>query len=504
MTPAVINPVEQIDAARRRLKQVAALRAGLGLAVPALTALILAATLRIILGTIGPATWERLGYVLAPARLDGLRIALLIAGVAALAGCVLTAWRAWREADDFMDAAERVDEAVDGHQEIVTLASLADPAESASQRAQRTPLFPLLWRRAAGYLERFDPNGAFAFELRRPLLRSLPIAAIMVVTLAAAALALVRPPTAEQLQARKLRAAAQQLASAPSSADKELASKILAAANALENPKLPPQEKLARLAEAMSELQKQQQQGSSPQQSAKNSSGSGNGKGNSGKGTGQGNGQSQDSGNGQGKGQGQGQGPGESQGNNPNGPKGKQQIVELRNDLSKAQAQVETASGSNSNAPKPGQGEKGNALKPGNNPNAKGGPSQQPDATAKGNVPRPDTSAKGQMPAGGSKSGKNEKGGNGDTHLGEFPVAENFPRFYKPGEGPAIEIRDARYVLFRLPTEVVSASGGKLVPDTNRPTASVPYANVPLKAERLDAAPQERQLVPPRYRDLIH
>ena len=40
--------------------------------------------------------------------------------------------------------------------------------------------------------------------------------------------------------------------------------------------------------------------------------------------------------------------------------------------------------------------------------------------------------------------------------------------------------------------------------DTNRPTASVPYANVPLKAERLYATPQERQLVPPRYRDLIH
>ena len=45
MTPAMINPVEQIVAARRRLKQVAALRAGLTLAFPALTALVLAATL---------------------------------------------------------------------------------------------------------------------------------------------------------------------------------------------------------------------------------------------------------------------------------------------------------------------------------------------------------------------------------------------------------------------------------------------------------------------------
>jgi hypothetical protein len=496
MTPIVINPVEQIAAARGRLKRVAALRAGLTLFVPALTALVAAATLR----SIGAATWERVGYALAPARLGGLRLILLAAGVAALAGCALMAWRAWREADDFMDAAERVDEAVNGHQEIITLASLADPVQSSSQRAQRTPLFPLLWRRAAGYLERFDPNGAFPFEVRRPLVRSLPIAAVLVVMLAAAALALVRPPTAEQLEARKLRAAAQQLSSSPSSADQDLASKIRAAADALENPELPRQEKLARLAEVMSELQKQQQQQvSTPQQSAKNSSGSGSSNGKSGKGTGQGNGQSQDTGNGQGKGQGQGEG----QGNNPNGPKSKEQIVELRNDLSKAQAQIETGAGSSSNAPKPGQGDKGSALKPGSNPNEKG-PSQHPDAMAQGSIPRPGTSAKGKMPSGGTKGGKNEKGGSGDTHLGEFPVAENFPRFYKPGEGPAIQIRDARYVLFRLPTEVVSANGGKLVADTNRPTASVPYANVPLKAERLDATPQERQLVPPRYRDLIH
>ena len=494
MTPVPINPVEQIAAARLRLQRIAAVRAGLALFVPALTALLLAAMLRMI----GAATWERISFSLAPTRLGGLRLALLAVGVAGLTGCVLMAWQAWREADDFMEAAERVDEAVNGHQEILTLASLADPAESPSQREQRTPLFPLLWRRAAGYLERFDPNRAFAFEVRRPLMRSLPVAAALVVIIAAAVSALVRPPTPEQLEARKLRAAAQQLASSPSAADKELASKILAAANALESPELPPQQKLARLDEAMSELQKQQQQGSTPQQSAKNSSGSGSSKGKSGKGAGQGNGQSQDSGNGQGKGQGQGEG----QGNNPNGPKSKEQIVELRNDLSKAQAQIETGSGSSSNAPKPGQGDKGSALKPGTNPNQKG-PSQQPDAMAQGNLPKPDASAKGQVPAGGTKGGKNEKGGNGDTHLGEFPVAENFPRFYKPGEGPAIEIRDARYVVFRLPTEVVSANGGKLVADTNRPTASVPYANVPLKAERLDVAPQERQLVPPRYRDLI-
>src|SRR6185437_4333871 len=115
MTPAMINPVEQIAAARRRLKQVAALRAGLTLALPALTALVLAATL----DAIGEATWERAGYALTPARLGGLRTALALAGVVALAGCALMAWRAWREADDFIEAAELVDDAVGGHQEIV-------------------------------------------------------------------------------------------------------------------------------------------------------------------------------------------------------------------------------------------------------------------------------------------------------------------------------------------------------------------------------------------------
>lgn len=498
MTSTEINPVEQIVAARRRLQQVAALRAGLALLIPALTALMLAAALE----AIGAATWERMGYLLAPAKLGGLRLALLAVGVAALAGCAVLAWQAYRQADDFMDAAERVDEAVGGHQEIITLASFTTTAaEPNSQRALRTPLFPLLWRRAIGYLERFDPRRAFALDVRRPLLRSLPIAGLIVVVFAAAALALVRPTTAEQLQARKLRTAAKSLASSSSPADKQLASKILAAAEAIENPKLPPEEKLEQLAEAMRELQKQQQ-GSSPQQTAQNATGKGNGNsnGNSSQGNGQGNGPGQGQDNGQGQGNGQGQA--QSQGQNPNGPKGNEQMVELRNDISKAQAQIEAGAGSKSNAPKPGQDEKGGALKPGNDSNHKGS-SEQPDALAQGKIPRPGTSANGQMPSGGTRRDKNEPGGHGDTHLGEMPAPENFQRFYQPGHGPPIEIRDARYVVFRLPTEVVSANGGKNVPDTNRPTASVPYANVPLKAERLDLAPEERQLVPPRYRDLI-
>jgi hypothetical protein len=490
----VVNPVEQITAARRRLKQVAAIRAGLLPVIPALTALIISA----MLPRIGAITWGRLGYEIDAARLSDLRLALLIAGIAGLCGCALMAWRAYREADDFIEAAERVDDAVNGHQEIVTLASLADPAAPSTSPAERSPLFPLLWRRAAGYLERFDPARAFAFEVRPPILRSLPIAAAVVVILAATALALVRPPTPEQIQAHRLRAAARELARSPSEGDKLLASKVLAAAAALENPKLPPEQKLQRLADAMSELENRQQR-PAPEKSA-SGSGSGNGKG---KGSAKGTGQGQDKGNGQGQaGQGQGASPGQNSNGSNGNQKSNQQIVELRNDLSKAQAQIEAGSGAASNSPKPGGSDKGNALRPGKNPNKKG-PSPEPDNLAQGKLPKPNPAAKGQTPSGLARNGKNDKGGHGDTHLGEFPAAENFQRFYKTGEGPGIQIRDARYVVFRLPTEIVAAGGGKLVPDTTRPSASVPYANVPLKNERLDTTPEERQLVPPRYRDLI-
>ena len=166
MTPVVINPVEQIAAARRRLKRIAAVRAGLALFVPALTALILAATLR----AIGAATWERMGYVLAPARLGGLRLGpagrgrrgarrMRFAGLASLArgrrfhGCrrARRRCRQWPSGDRHA----------------------REPGRSRRRRPRSAhsglPLFPLLWRRAAGYLERFDPNRAFAFEVRRPL-----------------------------------------------------------------------------------------------------------------------------------------------------------------------------------------------------------------------------------------------------------------------------------------------------------------------------------------------
>ena len=93
----------------------------------------------------------------------------------------------------------------------------------------------------------------------------------------------------------------------------------------------------------------------------------------------------------------------------------------------------------------------------------------------------------------------------GDTHLGEMPTSTNAQRFLKPGEkGAALDIKDARYVMFRLPGAPSSGSGGKTVLDTDRPTATTAYVNAPLAPTSDDAPPDERQLVPPRYRDMIH
>ncbi len=66
-----------------------------------------------------------------------------------------------------------------------------------------------------------------------------------------------------------------------------------------------------------------------------------------------------------------------------------------------------------------------------------------------------------------------------------------------------MDIKNARYVLFRIPPAVQSGGRGKSVIDNERTSATVPYENLPLKDERIAAEPDERQLVPPRYRDLL-
>ena len=121
--------------------------------------------------------------------------------------------------------------------------------------------------------------------------------------------------------------------------------------------------------------------------------------------------------------------------------------------------------------------------KQGENPNQPG-PQNQLNGTGNIELPKPSNLAKGQTPAGGGQSTrKDDKGSSGDTHLGDFPKAANYERFYKVGEkGPPIDIRDARYVVSGCRRRSVAAGGGgKMVADTSRPAASTPFTNVPLK-----------------------
>ena len=505
----MVNPVEMIGLARRRLARMAALDAALWLTLPFALTLLMA----VYIETVGALTWEHFGYILteqAEERVCGL---LLLATLLEIAAAGLLAWRAHRTADDFIGTARRIDNHVGAHQEVLTLATMAVPGDEGS-RARRTPLFPMLWRRVVAYLDLFEPRREFPFDWLAAA-RGAALAAL--VTLAAMALAMtvfLKIPTPEELAAHRLRIAAKALdvRGAPPE-DKALAGAMRDLARDLENPQLPTEQKSAELAAMQRQLQQHEQQKQSGSSLAMSAAGSGSGGGSgqgAGSGSGSGKGAGSGAGQGAGKGSGQGAGVGSGSGSEAGGKKGKGdlQIAELSKDLSKAQQQIQTGGGPQSKQPGSGKSDAGTGAAPkqGNNPNASG-PESKPNQIASASIPQPGMAGKTNlpMPSGTTPSGrKNDAGTQGDTHLGEFPKAGNFERFYKPGEGPPLIIRDARYVTFRLPPSAVTkGAGGRLVVDAERSRASTPYTNAPLKADQAVDTPDERQLVPPRYRDLI-
>ncbi len=519
------NPVETIGAASTRIARLTAIRVMLCAIAPALTAIALGA----LLEPIGELTWARYGYSLAPDRATGLSLALIGAGLLVLAAGLVMAFRAYRRASDFIGAAAELDDLLECNQEIVTFATLANPAAPESSRAGRTPLFPVLWRRAIALFGGLDVRREFRLEAGEPLKRSSIFAGVVALAMVLATLGLVRAPTPENREAAKLRAIAEEIARTATSADDiALANKIRAAANALENSKLPPEEKKARIEDAMkqadkaaekrnnSQSGKNQGTGKSTAQSAKgngkgqgqgNSSGAGSGEGKAGTGAGQNIG-----GNNPGPGKG---GTGNNSGKNDSGKgtakndqnKGNLSNVELQNELAKAEAQVETADAKNPGPEsKPGDDKnQGGANKPGDKSNQNSG--SQPDPNRPGEIPKPGANGDRNIPAaGGNPKNNKDMGSNlGDTHLGEMPTLTNAQRFLKPGEkGSPLDIKDARYVMFRLPGAPTSGNGGKTVLDTDRPKATTAYVNAPLAPTSDNAPPDERQLVPPRYRDMIH
>jgi hypothetical protein len=524
----VDNPVETIGAARARLARLAAIRAMLCAVAPALTAI----ALGLLLEPIGSLTWARYGYSLAPDRANVLSLALVGAGIVVLAAGLVIAFRAYRRADDFVSAAAELDDRLECNQEIVTFATLADPSAPESGRARRTPLFPILWRRAIALFGGLDVRREFRLEVGEPLKRSSIFAGVVALAMVLATLGLVRAPTPANREAAKLRAIAEEIAkTATGPGDTALADKIRAAADALESPELPPEEKKKRIEDAMreanhaaekrniSEAGKNQAAGKSTAQSGKgngksqgqgNSSGTGSGQAKAGTGSGQtAGGNNPGSGNG-----GAGNNSGKNDGGNGSAKndkndrnKGANSNIELNNELAKAEAQVETPNAKNPGPDsKPGNDKnQSGANKPGDKPDLNGG--SQPDPNRPGEIPRPGANGDRNVPsAGGNPKNNRDMGSNmGDTHLGEMPTSTNAQRFLKPGEkGSTVDIKDARYVMFRLPGAPTSGNGGRTVLDADQPKATTAYVNAPLAPSADDAPPDERQLVPPRYRDMIH
>ncbi|MBV8054218.1 MAG: hypothetical protein JO071_03145 [Deltaproteobacteria bacterium] len=490
----MINPIEIILRARNRLARFAVIRTLIQAALP----LAVTVAIALELDMLNALAFDHFGYLMDAAPAQLFQRSLLTLALVQLVAAALFAWRARSHASDFIQAAEQIDRCVGGRQEIVTLATLSDPSRPAAAN-MRSPLFPMLWARATAYLEAFDPRSAFTLELRAPLMRSFILAAITAIFLSTAAFALMTRPTPAQAVNHRLQLFANRIdTSAPNPARQQLAAAARDVAKDLLNPKLPPQEKLAELRALEHELEKSPEQHQAAHTGNGNSSGAGNGSGRSG---GQG---ASDAG--RSSGSGKGSGVSQTGSGAGNGAKANQQIVELHNDIAKAQVKLEQEAGSGNNtttARNDSSHGTGAAPEPGTNRNQPGG---QNSSNGSGQVPQPQTFASSKMPSGQSPGAhRSDRGSMGDTHLGEFPKPGNYQRFYKSGEpGTAINMHDARYVTFQLPTEIESAGTGVMVPDNTRPQASAPYTNSPLKQERLPISPDEQQLVPPRYRELIH
>jgi hypothetical protein len=479
------NPVEVISAAKTRLATVAAIRAGVFFVLPA----IVAGALGAVTPQIATLARDLLGYLLAPPHIFAIRVSLFALSGLALLAAIVRAALAYRNSEDFVATAEQVDRRVNAHQQVVTLATLAAPGISADEKVRRSPLFPVLWRNVMNALAAFDPRQAFAIQIGRPLRNSSLAASALIVALALAMLALATPPSPLQrtaIELQKLADKIDQTATTPE--EHKLAKAVRKVAEDLLKPDVPDKQKEQEIQQAIAMATKADQMKSAS--GAMKGSGSGSGEGNAAAGSG-------NSPNAKGM---SGTGPG--QGNKQKTKNGSSDSIQLKNELAKAEAQVETndtaATSPGSKSPK-----NSSAPAPGPNPNEQGGSAKNPNQ--KGNapmpVPQPDQLAgKKQQTAGGKQFSKG--GTSGDTHLGEMPAPTRTERFYKPGEKGA-PLEDARYVVFRIPPASSTGGDGKMVTDTDRTKAATPYSNAVLAASSDNAPPDERQIVPPRYRDLI-
>ena len=503
-----INPVELISASRKRIARNAAIRASGYFLAPALTAIALGA----LLPAIGAMTWQRMGYLVAPEVMFDARVALIALGFFAVLAGAYRGWSDYRASDDFVGAAFAVDQRVHADEQVVTLATLSRPGVP---QTARSSLFPVLWRNVMAALNAFDPDKEFTIQLGDPIRRSWIPSAIILMAAIIAMLAFIHMPTPLEQTAIELRKLADKIdAAATTPEDKQLAQKVKRVAINLTNSNVPPEEKQQEIEAVLAEVEKKEISAGDQAVSTSNGKGSGAGAssasapgGSEGKGEG---GQSQGQGKGAGKGESKGSGGNQQ---NANGKKngqnqGTADSIELKNELAKAQAQVQTEDLAANQAPnKPSPDAKtAQAPLPGNNPNQQGGSTKNPNEKGSAPMPVPQMGNNAPNPMPNGQGPKPKSGGTGgDTHLGEFPTAANYQRFLKPGEkGMGLNLTDARYVVFKIPSAPTSGDEGKTVIDSERPKATTAYTNAPLAPSADTAPPDERQLVPPRYRDLIH
>lgn len=480
------DPLQVIDRVRRRRASLAAACAAARWLPPCL----LAVAVALGLTPLGAHTWERWGWALAGGAAPHLRAALLAAAAAALLVGALVAWRAAVANGELPAAAELLDRQLGSHETLITVATI--PTN------QRSALFPLLWHQAAQAVEYLNPVRALPLPWGRMLRQGVAagvLSALGLALLIAVVLGLSNNPLVDQAhQLRKLAREMQE--QAHDAQGRRLAAALKAAAAALDNPRLPAQAKLRQLAAAKQELQQAEQ----PPPPAPGRSGRSGGNGAAGKTA------SNQAGHNQGNGAGSGSGGGGAQGNSPGaGHQGTAQkpsaaMAAAQHDLTMAEAAL-------SQGPRTPSGkDNGNGANP-------AGQQPQPKLfAATGNTPQPNQNTKGTLVqpntvANASNLGtprRNESGtAKGDTHLGQFPQPVRYEHFYKPGEGPGIGIKNARYVLFRIPPASPAAGAGRLVPDQERPVATLPFENLPLDQVKVKAEPQESQLIPPRYRELL-
>jgi len=505
----VTDPVKAIQAVKHRLARLAALQTITALIPP----VVVLAAAGLGLRYLGVHTWERLGFMLSAQSESHLQTGLLAAAALGVIASGVMAWLSFRRGNDPIQAAELIDRKLGCREEVLTLATMAEDAAS----SLRSPLFPLLWRRASEYMDKLNPiRRVFPFQAGPPLRQALFLSICtlaLLMTGITVLLAANHPPLGAE--ARQIRKLAREIANTGADAQtRELADKLHAVADTLEDPKVPPEIKLEQLASAQRELKAQQQRrqqqrgeaGKSEEAAGKGNQGQGAGQGKEGAGQGkEGAGQGKEgSGQGQGQGKGTGQGAGTATGKEKNGDN---QIAQARKDISKVQAQLEAEAAKRNSAQRSDSGgQKGRSPRPGEQPDLASLESakNRPDL---GRIKMNRQNGQEQSRSPSAQSGQTRKdfgSSRGDTHLGQFPQPANFERFYKAGEhGPPLDIKNARYVLFRIPPAAQSGGRGKSVIDNQRTSATVPYQNLPLKDERIAAEPDERQLVPPRYRDLL-